>query len=67
MMHAQKFPISIDFPPTYHMSMNYELLVPGTGVFHLRGTTNEPVPATIVGSLSKVNCVAIQYERFGHS
>ena len=55
------------FLPTDHMSMNSELLAPGTGVFYLRGSTNERVPATIVLSLSKVDCVAIQYERSGHS
>ena len=54
------------FLPTDHMSMNSELLAPGTGVFYLRGTANERVPATIVGSLSKADCVAIQYERSGH-
>ena len=47
--------------------MKSELLALGTGVFYLRGTTNECVPATIVGSLSKADCVAIQYERSGHS
>ena len=67
MMHAQQFPISMYFLPTYHMSMNSELLVPGTGVFYLRGTTNKCVPTTIVGSLSKADCVAIQYEQSGHS
>ena len=30
-----------------HMSMNLELLEPGSGVFHLRGTMNKSVPATI--------------------
>ena len=49
------------------MSMNSKLLAPGNGVFYLRGTTNERVPTTIVGSLSKADCVAIQYERSGHS
>ena len=62
MMHAQKFPISMHFFRTDHMSMNSELLAPGT-VFYLRGTTNERVPATIVGSSSKADCVAIQYEQ----
>ena len=66
MMHAQKFPILMYFLPTYHMSMNSVLLAPGTGVFYLRGTTNKRVPATIVGSSSKADCVAIQYERSGH-
>ena len=67
MMHAQKFPISMYFLPTDHMSMNYKLLAPGTGVFYLRGITNECVPATIVGSSSKADCVAIQYEWSGPS
>ena len=31
------------------MSMNLELLEPGSGVFHLRGTMNKSVLATIVG------------------
>ena len=35
MMHAQNFPISRYFLPTYHMSMSSELLAPGTGVFYL--------------------------------
>ena len=35
MMYAQKFPISMYFLPTDHMSMNSELLAPGTGVFCL--------------------------------
>ena len=34
-MHAQKFSISLYFVPTDHMSMNSELLAPGTGVFYL--------------------------------
>ena len=67
MMHTQKFPISMYFLPTHLMSMNAELLASGSGLFYLRGTTNEPVPATIVGSPSKGDCVAIQYERPGHS
>ena len=67
MMHAQKFSISMYFLPTDHMSMNSHLLAPGTGVFYLQGTTNKRVPATIVGSSSKADCVAIQYERSGHS
>ena len=67
MMHAQKFSISMYFLPTNHMSMNSELLAPGTGVFYLRGNDNEHVPTTIVGSSSKADCVAIQYERSGHS
>ena len=67
MMHAQALPISMYFLPTNHMSMNSELLAPGTCVFNLRGTTNEHVPATIVGSSSKADCVAIQYERSVHS
>ena len=36
------------FVSTAHMSMNSELLEPGSVVFYLRGTTNERVPATIV-------------------
>ena len=67
MMHAQKFPLSMYFLPMDHMSMNSELLAPGTGVFYLRGTTNERVPTTSVGSSSKADCVPIQYERSGHS
>ena len=63
MMHAQKLPISMYFFRTDHMSMNSELLAPGTGVFYLRGTTNERVPATIVGSSSTADCVASQYEQ----
>ena len=63
MKHAQKFPISMYFSQTGHMSMNSELLAPGTGVFCLQGTTNERVPATIVGSSSKADCVAFQYEQ----
>ena len=63
MMHAQKFPISMYFLPTDHVSMNSELLAPGTGAFYLGGTTNERVPTTILGSSSKADCVAIQYER----
>ena len=47
--------------------MNSELLALGTSVFYLGGTTNECVLATIVGSSSKADCVAIQYERSGHS
>ena len=64
MMHAQKFPISMYFFQTAHMSMNSELLAPRTGVFYLRGTTNERVPATIAGSSPKSDCVAIQCEQF---
>ena len=63
MMHAQKLPISMYFFRTDHMSMNSKLLAPGTGVFYLQGTTNERVPATIVGSSPKADCVAIQYEQ----
>ena len=63
MMHAEKFSILMYFLPTEHMFMNSELLAPSTGVFYLRGTTNERVPATIVGSSSKADCVAIQYEQ----
>ena len=33
MMHAQKFPISMYYLPTDHMSMSSELLALGTGVF----------------------------------
>ena len=54
------------FLPADHMSMNSKLLAPGTGVFYLRGTANEHVPATIVGLSSKADCAAIQYERFSH-
>ena len=67
MMHAQSASISMYFLSTDHMSMNYELLAAGTGVFYLRGTMNERVPAPIVGASSKADCVAIQYERCGHS
>ena len=63
MMHAQKFPISMYFFRTDHMSMNSELLALGTGVFYLPGTTNKRVPTTIVGLSSKADCVAIQYEQ----
>ena len=35
MMHGQTFPISMYFLPTYHMSMNSELLAPSIGVFYL--------------------------------
>ena len=63
MMHAQKFPISMYFLPIDHMSMNSELLAPGTSGFYLR--TNERVPATIVGSSSKADGVAIQYDQCG--
>ena len=61
MMHV--FPISMYFFRTDHTSMSAQLLAPSTSVFYLRGTTNERVPATIMGSLSKVDCVAIQYEQ----
>ena len=50
MMHAPKFPISMYFFRTDHMSMNSGLLALGVGVFYLRRTANELVPATIVGS-----------------
>ena len=63
MMHAQKFPISMYFFRTDHMSMNSEVLAPGTGVFYLQGTTIGRVPATIVGSSSKADFVALQYEQ----
>ena len=67
MMHAQTFSISMYFLPTAQMSLNSELLAAGIGVFYLRGTTNECVPATTLGSSSKVDCVAIQYQRSSHS
>ena len=46
------------FVSTAHMSMNAELLEPCSGVFYLRGTTNEHVPATIVGPSPVLHCVA---------
>ena len=52
---------------TAHISINSEQLVPCSGVFHLRGTTNEHLPTTIVDVSSTADCVAIQYERSGHS
>ena len=43
--------------------MNIDLLVSGSNVFYLRGTSRECVPATVVGLLSFPECVAISYER----
>ena len=47
--------------------MNADLLAPGSNVFYLRGTTREHVLATIVGLSSFPECVAISYERSGHT
>ena len=47
--------------------MNADLLAPGSSVFYLRGTTGERVPATVVGLSSFPECVAISYERSGHT
>ena len=47
--------------------MNVDLLAPGSTVFYLSGTTWERVPATIVGLSSFPECVAISYERSGHT
>ena len=41
------------------MAMNADLLVPGSGVFYVRGTTGERVRATVVGLSSFPECVAI--------
>ena len=66
-MH-KSFPfIPMYFLPTDHMSMNSKLLALGTSVFHHRGTTNELLPGTILGSSSKADCVAIQCDRYGDS
>ena len=47
--------------------MNADLLAPGSNVGSLRGTTGECVPATVVGLSSFPECVAISYERSGHT
>ena len=47
--------------------MNVDILAPGTKVFYLRGTTGERVAATVVGLSSFPECVAISYERSGHT
>ena len=52
---------------TVHMAMNADLLVPGSNVFYLRGTTGERVPATVVGLSSFPECVAISYEHSSHT
>ena len=66
----RKYRCDYVLPPllsTGHMAMNADLLVPGSNVFYLRGTTGERVPATVVGLLSFPECVAISYERSGHT
>ena len=50
-----------------HMSMNSELLEPGSGVFYLRGDTKKSLIPTIWTTPSTLDCVAIQYEWCGHS
>ena len=47
--------------------MNADLLAPGSSVFYLRGTAGERVLATVVGLSSFPECVAINYERSGHT
>ena len=47
--------------------MNADLLASGSNVFYLRGNTRERVPATVVGLLSFLECVAISYERSSHT
>ena len=47
--------------------MNADLLAPGSSVFYLRGTPGERVPATVVGLSSFPECVAISFERSGHT
>ena len=44
---------------TGHMAMNADLLAPGIGVFYLRGTIGEHLPATVAGLSSFPDCVAI--------
>ena len=39
------------------MAMNADLLVPGSNVFYLRGTTRQRVPAIVVGLSSFPECV----------
>ena len=62
-----KFSVSPPLLSTGHMAMNADLLAPGSSVFYLRGTTGERVPATVVGLSSFPECVAINYERSGHT
>ena len=54
---------------TGHMLMDVDLLVPGSNVFYLRGTTGEHVHATVVGLLSfpEWECVSISYKDSGHT
>ena len=49
--------------------MTDDLLAPGNNVVHLRSTSGESVPATatVVDLLSFPACVAISYERSGHT
>ena len=47
--------------------MKSDLLAPRNNVFYLRGTTGEHLPATVVGLSSFPECVAISYERSGHT
>ena len=49
-----------------HVSMNFELLELGSGVFYLRGTMIKRVLTAIVSPSSTPDCVAIQYEQSGH-
>ena len=66
----RKYRCDYVLPPllsTGQMAMNADLLAPGSKVFYLRGTTGERVPATVVGLSSFPECVAISYERSGHT
>ena len=74
-LFVRKYGCDYVLPPllsTVHMAMNADLLAPdllapGSNVFYLRGTTGEFVLATVLGLSFFLECVAISYERSGHT